>query len=115
MSFLKRMRATSVERSKKWHLNGAIHWNPMEWACAMAGEAGEVCDAAKKLARLDSGMVQNNGPASREQAIQDVADEIADTILYLDLLAAELGIDLEEAVRHKFNKVSERNNFEERL
>lgn len=37
-----------------------------------------------------------------------VAEEIADVVIYADVLAQKLGIDLGEAVREKFNKVSAR-------
>jgi NTP pyrophosphatase (non-canonical NTP hydrolase) len=40
--------------------------------------------------------------------LQSVSDEIADVAIYLDLLAARLGINLEEAVVKKFNEVSEK-------
>jgi NTP pyrophosphatase (non-canonical NTP hydrolase) len=40
--------------------------------------------------------------------IEVIAQELADTVLYADLLAARLGINLGEAIRDKFNIVSER-------
>lgn len=43
------------------------------------------------------------------------ADELADVIIYADLIAARLGIDLGDAVRRKFNEVSELREAEERL
>ena len=44
-----------------------------------------------------------------------LTDEIADTALYLDLLAARAGIDLGAAIVRKFNRVSEKHGFPERL
>jgi hypothetical protein len=38
--------------------------------------------------------------------MRDVADELADVQIYLDLLAANLGVDLEHATISKFNEVS---------
>lgn len=70
-------------------------WSVTDWACALAGEVGEVCDAAKKLKRGDG-------------TVQDIADELADVLTYADLLAASLDIDLWQALCHKFNVVSER-------
>lgn len=84
------------------------NWSPMEWACAMAGEAGETCNAVKKLKRLEDGLFVENNPNSYKDAIQKIADEIADTIIYADLLAARLNIDLTTAVKDKFNQVSAR-------
>jgi len=70
-------------------------WGVNEWAVALFGEVGEVCDAVKKYNRG-----KNN--------VDDIAKELADTIFYADLLANHLGIDLEEAVKQKFNEVSDK-------
>ena len=71
-------------------------WSPTDWACAMAGECGEVCDQIKKLRRGD------------QPSKDAIASELADVIIYADLLAARLDIDLGEAVYEKFNEVSRR-------
>lgn len=68
-------------------------WTPTDWALAMIGEAGEVCNEVKKLKRGDGD-------------VQRIASELADVILYIDLLAARLGINLSKAVFRKFNAVS---------
>lgn len=70
-------------------------WSPTDWACAAAGEMGEACNLIKKLRR------------GEDIPTNDIAMELADTVTYLDLLAARLGIDLGEAVRAKFNLVSQ--------
>ena len=44
-----------------------------------------------------------------------LAEELADIYLYLDLLATKAGIDLPTMIRAKFNEVSERQDFPERL
>jgi NTP pyrophosphatase (non-canonical NTP hydrolase) len=62
----------------------------------MSGEVGETCNLLKKLKR------DKNIP------IKDIAHEIADVVVYADLLAYKLGIDLGEAIREKFNIVSKR-------
>lgn len=82
------------------------HWSPTDWACAFAGEAGEVCNAVKKLRRLDDGTNTAKDPQTAEEAIQAIAMELADTIIYADLLATRLGIDLSKAIIQKFNIVS---------
>lgn len=76
-----------------------LHWSLSDWACAMVGEAGEVCDVIKKVNRGD---FENQGWRN------DLANEIADCLTYLDLLALAAGIDLGKALQHKFNVVSER-------
>jgi NTP pyrophosphatase (non-canonical NTP hydrolase) len=77
-------------------------WTPSDWACALAGEAGEACNAVKKLNRGDGN-------------VEEVGKELADTIIYADLLAARLGIDLAAAVVEKFNEVSEKRGSNVRL
>ena len=48
--------------------------------------------------------------------LQDrLALELADVVIYADLLAERLGIDLGAAVRTKFNEVSDRRNIDIRL
>ena len=90
-------------------------WSPTDWACAMAGEAGEACNAVKKLRRMDSGGNTAKDPQTINAAIHDIAMELADTVIYVDLLAARLGIDLGLAIVHKFNLVSDRMNSEIKL
>lgn len=71
-------------------------WSPTDWGTAVAGEVGEALNLIKKLRRGD--------PVARPA----IASELADAVIYLDLLAARLGIDLGRAVAYKFNRVSER-------
>jgi NTP pyrophosphatase (non-canonical NTP hydrolase) len=71
-------------------------WTPLEWGGAMAGECGEACNLLKKLRR------------DKKIDLKEIAHELADVVVYTDLLAFKLGIDLGEAVRDKFNIVSSR-------
>lgn len=85
-------------------------WSASDWAVALAGECGEVCDAVKKLNRLSDGTNTAKDPQTLDEHIENIAMELADTVCYADLLAARLGIDLGAAVRRKFNIVSKRMN-----
>jgi NTP pyrophosphatase (non-canonical NTP hydrolase) len=111
----------NVERAKRWHTHGGLgEWSPLEWAGAMAGEAGEACNAAKKLKRLESDIanIDNRivgGAESVERYSRDVAKEVADTIIYGVLLCARVGVDVESVVREVFNRKSEEYGFPERL
>lgn len=78
-------------------------WTSTDWATAMAGECGEACNEIKKLRRGEL--------VTRET----IGDEIADMVIYADLLAARLGIDLGQAVARKFNKVSDKRGSDIRL
>ncbi len=107
------LREVSSRRVLRWHKGGLDEWSLSDWAVAMMGEAGEACDVIKKLNRArDCAPGNKRTPAELQQ---DLADELADTLIYLDLLAAKAGIDLGEAVISKFNMVSERMGFPERL
>jgi NTP pyrophosphatase (non-canonical NTP hydrolase) len=81
----------------------------------MAGEAGEACNAVKKLRRHADGMNTAEDPATEAECVAAIAVELADTVIYADLLAARLGIDLGDAVREKFNTVSVLRGADERL
>jgi NTP pyrophosphatase (non-canonical NTP hydrolase) len=105
----------NLERCQHWHPGGLNEWSPADWAVAMAGEAGEICNAVKKLRRIETGARQTAGPQNREEAVAAIAQEIGDTFLYLDLLAQRLGINLASAIAQTFNRVSEREDFPERL
>jgi len=103
------LRAANVLRCEK-SFHPINEWSPTDWACALAGEVGETCNAVKKLCRMDSGGNTKKDPQTVKEAIGEIAEELGDLITYADLLAARLGIDLEKAVRDKFNKVSDRMN-----
>ena|SRR5688572_19419495 len=102
---LEQIRVVNVERGEEV-FHKINEWTPMEWACAMAGEAGEVCNAVKKLRRLETGTNTPKDPQNERDAIDDIANELGDLLAYVDLLAARLGINLAEAFREKFNAVS---------
>lgn len=112
---LNRIRRINLSRSNQWHPWGIESWTPADWGVAMMGEAGEVCNVLKKLKRLEDGIGNRKGPDTRVEAIAMLADEIADTFFYLDLLAARMGIDLPTALQHKFNEISEREGLPQRL
>ena len=71
-----------------------MEWSKRDWALAVAGETGEMCNKVKKQRRGDG--VTNTA----------IAREIADIVIYADLLCSRMGIRLEDAVREKFNTVS---------
>ena len=95
------LRRANLARVNAFH--ALDEWSPTDWATAAAGELGELCNLIKKLRRGED--------ISRDE----LAHELADTVTYLDLLAARLGIDLGEATRVKFNLVSKRIGSDMRL
>jgi hypothetical protein len=116
ISFMQRLRVAGVARCEQWH--GLKSWSVMEWACAMVGEAGEAANVAKKIRRIEQGTAKRKEELTgdaRAKQVALLAEECADTLIYLDLLAASEGIDLEAAVIKKFNSVSEQFKFPQRL
>ena len=103
------LRLANVERCNIWHPKGIDSWSLSDWAVALAGEVGETCDVIKKLNRYRDGLIGNSKPI--EELYAQLADEIADVQIYLDLLAARRGIDLGAATVKKFDEVSRRNKF----
>lgn len=71
-------------------------WTLADWSNAIAGETGEMCNWVKKIRRGDN------------IDVKEVGKELADIVIYADLLADKLGLDLETCIREKFNEVSER-------
>lgn len=105
-----------IERCKRWHPGFPDHdeWVGSDWSNAMQSEAGEAGNVVKKLRRVETNRLGKNDPPASE-LLEMLADEIADTYLYLDLLATFYGIDMAAAIVAKFNAVSEREGWPERL
>lgn len=107
--FLRRLRYANVSRVPRFG-HGDIHddpettgaWSPMKWGCAAAGEMGELCNLLKKYER------QLPSDPKSDELISSIAEEIADVIIYLDLLAELFGFDLPRVIAQKFNRVSHR-------
>lgn len=85
-------------------------WSPTDWATAMAGECGEACNEIKKLRRLDGADADADTAENRHWLKVNIAHELADLVIYADLLAARLDIDLGEAIKFKFNEVSDKRS-----
>ena len=104
------LRQANLARQEFWGYDTGIgDWSLSDWAVATAGELGEACNIIKKLNRARDGLVGNTESEGDLQAA--LAEELADTMIFLDLLAARAGVDLGEAVIAKFNSVSERLGF----
>ncbi len=74
-------------------------WSPAQWLQAVVGELGEYANLRKKVER---------GDLTIDEARPQLADELADVVIYLDILASQLGVDLGPAVIEKWNRTSER-------
>lgn len=108
--FLTELRKANLSRVSRYG-HGSIEngWDLMQWGCALAGEVGELCNVLKKMVR------QAPGDPSPDQLTGDAAGEIADVMIYLDLVAAKLDLVLQRVVTRKFNQSSKKFGFPERL
>lgn len=84
-------------------------WSTSDWFTAVMGELGEAANVAKKLNRVRDGIKGNS--ETPDELREKLASEIADTFIYLDLLAQSLGIDLATAVLDTFNAKSKQIGF----
>ena len=104
-------REANVARCLRWHPAGIESWSASDWMTAIVGELGEAASLIKMRNRERDGLVGNKFSPTQEQ----IAKELADVVTYVDLMAAAQGIDLGRAIAQKFNEVSKRNGFPDRL
>lgn len=124
------LRRINIQRCNKWQPKGIDSWSIADWGVAMVGEAGEMLNKIKKLKRLEDELVGNHNtvPQDKVGLLIEIADEIADVVIYGDLAMERIRMELlsyletpahkitlEKAIVRKFNEVSKRNGFEERL
>lgn len=89
----KELRLKNVNRCRElWH--PVEEWTPAEWLMCLVGEVGELAGRMKHQKRGDT------------VPLFQLGQELADIQIYLDLLAASLGVDLASEVLQKFNIVS---------
>jgi NTP pyrophosphatase (non-canonical NTP hydrolase) len=88
-------------------------WSLSDWMTAVMGELGEAANIAKKLNRVRDGIPGN--VETPDQLKMMLADEIADTFIYLDLLAQSQGFNLQDAVLDKFQRTSTKLGYDDAL
>jgi NTP pyrophosphatase (non-canonical NTP hydrolase) len=96
--FLLTLRQADIERDKIWNpqklLSLSFRGNEL------GGEIGEAQNILKKIERERLGL--RGSRATPEM----LAEELADGVICIDLIAMEFNIALEQAIRAKFNKTS---------
>ena len=115
MIILRELQEVNADRAIEWHAASDGIWTGADWSNAMAGECGEACNVVKKIRRIETGIKQDPNGKIEDRLRSELATELADTLLYLLLVAEHYGIDVESAVIDKFNLVSEREGFSQRL
>jgi len=87
-----------VARQREWDPEGKL--TLAFFAVELAGEAGEACNVVKKLER------ERLGLRGSRATVEQLAEELADVVIVAELLAVRAGVDLDAAVRQKFNEVT---------
>ena len=107
------LRAANEKRGIEWEGKPNGIANLEFCTIELGGESGEVMDAVKKLLRTLRGM-KNKGLTERD-CINKVAEECADVVICADRIAECVGVNLNKAVRDKFNKTSNEHGFNTKL
>jgi NTP pyrophosphatase (non-canonical NTP hydrolase) len=95
-------------------VNGFNHrladWSLSDWITATLGELGEAANVVKKLNRIRDDIPGNE--ESVDQLWPMLADELADTMIYLDLLIQAAGFDPDLIRDEKFARTSAKIGYE---
>ena len=100
------LRAANKKRAEFWH--GDKPWHLNDWFTAVMGELGEAANVAKKIKRLEDGLIGNAESDTKEALYEKLRLELADVQIYLDLIANHCGIDLGAATVEKYNMTSQK-------
>ncbi len=73
----------NVARDKEWNPESTLDLD--FWGIELAGEIGEACNVIKKIER------ERLGLRGSRATLQDLADELADGIICVDLIACHIG------------------------
>lgn len=94
------LREANTARQHEWDPNDKVTLTYR--GNELAGETGEACNVIKKLER------ERIGIRGSRASVLDLANELADVVICADLIAMHEGIDLDQAIRDKFNATSEK-------
>lgn len=78
-------------------------WEMRDWALAIAGESGELCNLMKKILR---------GDFTIENKYIAIVDELADIITYCSLMLSALEMGMPIALMRKFDKINVRRGYD---
>ena len=101
------LRAANEARQREWDADSRI--TLAYRGNELGGEAGEAQNVIKKLER------ERLGIRGSRATVGQLAEELADVVICADLIAMGEGIDLDAAVRNKFNLTSQQNALRTRL
>lgn len=100
------LRSANLARNDEWA--GQVRLSLSFAGNELAGEVGEACNIIKKLDREEMGIVGSRA------TVDQLTEELADVLICVDLIAMRYGLDMEQAVKAKFNKTSEQRGLQTR-
>lgn len=106
-SFNDNLREANIARSEEWTKGEKVSLSFR--GNELAGEVGEACNVIKKLER------ERLGYRGSRDTVDHLMEELADAVICADLTAMEVGRDLDEAVRNKFNATSDKYGLSVRM
>lgn len=77
-------------RHLRYYGQGQPHWDLDDWLVAIGGEVGEALNLVKKINRARQGM-RGNDRGELETLCARLGDELADVVIYDDIIALEHG------------------------
>ncbi len=83
------LREANHTRHVRYYRPGQAPWTMDDWMVAIGGEAGEALNLVKKINR-DRQRMSGNFGISFEALRDQLGDELADVVIYLDVIADEL-------------------------
>ncbi len=92
------LRQANMIRDKEWDPECKLDLS--FFGNELAGETGEACNVIKKLER------ERLGLRGSRATVAQLAEELADVVIVVDLIASRLNIDLSYAIEQKFNATS---------
>jgi len=107
MITLEQLRAANLVRQIEWQKGQPVSLSYR--GNELGGEVGEALNIVKKIERERMGIVGSLATA------EQLAQELADVVICVDLIAGEFDIDLGAAIRDKFNATSEKYGLTTRL
>lgn len=103
MPNFKTLREANTARQAEWDPTSQI--TPPFRCTELAGEVGEACNVVKKLER------ERMGIRGSRDSVEHLAEELADIMICVDLIAMDYEIDLTAAIVEKFNSTSTKNHL----
>lgn len=90
------LRSVNLARCEEGFHHSLKSWSPSQWLVAVGGEVGEALNVVKKITRVTDGLGQFHD-TDVDQLRLKLGGELADCVIYLDLLLARFDLQIDIA------------------